>query len=160
MSRSRSPEAMAALRDRFLAGAAANGMIDETAGLVYGPVDRLFGVWFLQDPRRRLCPGRLPDALPQGPLSGGVFLCAAQPPADGVLLARRADRRRAAPRRRRPRSGHQPQPGRVYAGGGARKRRTVFLARHPLGVALCARAGGGAARAGRGTARPALSLPA
>ena len=115
MSRSRSAEAMAALRERFLAGAQANGVeaADCRAGL--RPAPGLRHLRLLQEPRRQLRADRLPDALAQGALPGGVLLRAAQPSADGLLHAGGGRRGRQAPRHHGAAAGCERQRGWLHA---------------------------------------------
>ena len=76
MSRSRSAEAMAVLRDRFLAGAQANGVELAVAEEVFGQLQGFATYGFCKSHAASVRADRLPDPLAQGALPGGVLLCA------------------------------------------------------------------------------------
>ena len=122
MSRSRSSEAMLVLRSRFLAGAGANGVEPAVAEEVFTQLQGFRHLRFLQKPRRQLRAHRLPDPLAQGPPSGRILLRAAEPPADGVLLARGGHRGRQAARHHGAAAGRQRERGWLHAGAGERRR--------------------------------------
>ena len=97
MSRKRSLEALEAFRERFVEGAARNGVDAETANRVYDKLAAFSGFGFPEVARRRLRVARVPVGVAAPLLRGGVPLRAAQRPADGLLppasLVRDAQRR-------------------------------------------------------------------
>jgi error-prone DNA polymerase len=79
-------EAIDAFRQVFIQGAVQQGVSREVAGEVFERL-RAFGGYSFQEPCRRLCGASLPVRLAEGLPPGGVLRGAAQPPADGLLVA-------------------------------------------------------------------------
>ena len=103
MSRKRSAAAIEAHHQRFVEGAVrAHGAdVDEAlAERVFDDDRRLLRLRLPQGPRRRVRPARLPVDLAARALRPGVPVRAARRAADGLLPARRARPRGAAPRHR------------------------------------------------------------
>ena len=96
--------------DRFVAGAAERGVPVAHGGAGLGPDRGLLRLRLPEGALGRLRPARLPVGLAAGPLRPGVPLLAAQRAADGLLPARRAGPRGAAPRGAGGGPGRQPQP--------------------------------------------------
>ena len=153
MSRKRSLEALEAFRERFVEGAARNGVDARDGEPRLRQARRLLGLRLPQVACRRVRAARLPVGVAAPLLRGGVPLRAAQRPADGLLPAGQPRPRRAATRRDR-------------AAAGRERERRVVLDRGRRGAHRCrlrAGSGGGRGRGDRGRAAvrgPPRSRPA
>ena len=117
MSRKRSEEAIEAFRERFIEGAARNGVDGETADRVYDKLGGLLRLRLPQVARGRVRPPRLPVGVAAAPLPGRVPLLAPERAADGLLPAVDARPRCPAAGRGDPPSGRQPERGALHVRG-------------------------------------------
>ena len=98
MSRKRSHDALEAYRERFVAGAVEKGVDAEVADTRLRQARRLLGLRLPEGARGRVRAARVPVDVAAPLLPGGVPVRAPERAADGLLSARDARPRRAAPR--------------------------------------------------------------
>ena len=98
MSRKRSHDALEAYRERFIEGAAEKGVDAEIADTRLRQARRLLGLRLPEGARGRVRAPRVPVDVAAPLLPGGVPVRAPERAADGLLPARDARSRRAAPR--------------------------------------------------------------
>ena len=124
MSRKRSEEAIREHHQRFLAGAAANGVSERDRREGLGADQGLLRLRLPEGALGRLRPARLPVGLAADPLRPRVPLLAAERAADGLLPAGLAGPRGPAPGDPRRAARRQPQQGALPRRNPARPKRT------------------------------------
>ena len=114
MSRKRSEEAIEAFRQRFIEGAARNGVDAEAADLVYDKLAAFSGFGFPKSHAAAFGLLALPVRMAAPPLSGRVPLLAPERPADGLLPAVESGAGCPAARRGGAAAGREPERCRLH----------------------------------------------
>ena len=123
MSRKRSEEAIEAFRERFVDGAARNGVDARDGERGLRQARCVLGIRLPEVPCGGIRAARLPVVVAASLLPGGVPVCAPECAADGLLPSCEPRARRTAPRRDRAAAGRERQRRGVHDRGGRRSRR-------------------------------------